>query len=127
MEKLQDWCIAFLSSDLVIVYLLLQVHWRCVLIEITRQNDEIPFTIIVWILESVFMYELLHLLDLFVSADKGLNVEGYTQTIVAGLKVRVEQMQLVAPNLRQVNLCVQDSFHCDCIVTHRRKVVFLEV
>ncbi len=99
MEQLQDWCIAFLRSDLVIVILLLQVHRRCILIEITRQNDEIPFTIIVWICESVFVHELLHLLDLFVSADKSLNVEGYTQTIVAGLKMRVEQMQLVAPDL----------------------------
>lgn len=90
VEQLQDWSVPLLCLDLVIILFLKQVHWRCILIEISRQNHQILLSVVVRILKGVLLNELLHLLDLFVPCHESLNIEGYTLPIVTGLEVGME-------------------------------------
>ena len=64
------------------------------------------------------VFELPCLLE---TADVALDIQRNAHVVKAGLKMCVEQVKFVSANLAEVDLSVQTTFHCNGVITHRRK------
>ena len=127
VEQLQNGSVALINFDKIVHLLLQCIHRRSVLVEITCEHDNIFFLVVLWVFKCFLLNEPLHLFDLLITADKGFDIERHTTPIVTSLEMRMEQMELITSNLRQIDLCIKDTFLSDCIVTNGREFVIHKV